>query len=45
MHKRTHYLINKKFQLKYTIAMVAMVMAVMLVTGIGLYVGMWSSII
>ncbi len=45
MHKRIHYLINKKFQLKYTIAMVAMVSAVMLATGVGIYVGMWSSII
>ncbi len=45
MHKRVHYLINKKFQLKYTLAMVAMVSAVMLATGVGIYVGMWSSII
>lgn len=45
MHKRTHYLINTKFQLKYTTAMVAMVLTVMLVTGIGIYLGMWSSII
>lgn len=45
MKRRTHYLINSKFQLKYTTAMVAMVVAVMLATGVGLYVGMWSSII
>ena len=45
MHKRTHYLINKGFQLKYTIAIVATILAVMLASGIGLYVGMWSSII
>lgn len=45
MHRRTHYLINRKFQLKYTFAMVAMVLAVMFATGVGLYVGMWSSII
>lgn len=45
MRRRSRYLINKKFQLKYTIAMVAMVLAVMLATGVGIYVGMWSSII
>jgi methyl-accepting chemotaxis protein len=45
MHDRVHYLINKKFQLKYTTAMVAMIVAVMLATGVGIYVGMWSSII
>lgn len=45
MQKRTHYLINRKFQLKYTIAMVAMVTAIMLATGVAIYVGMWSSII
>ena len=44
-HKRTHYLINKKFQLKYTLAIVGMLTVVMLATGIGLYIGMWSSII
>lgn len=43
--KRTHYLINKRFQLKYTMAMVAMLMAVMLTTGLGIYLGLWSSII
>lgn len=44
-HKRTHYLIDKGFQLKYTLAIVVTILAVMLVSGIGLYVGMWSSII
>ena len=44
-HKRTHYLIKKRFQLKYTFAIVATLLIVMLVSGIGLYVGMWSSII
>ena len=44
-HKRTHYLINKKFQLKYTLAIVGILAAVMLATGVGLYIGMWSSII
>ena len=45
MHRRTHYLINKSFQLKYTIAIVAVILAVMIIGGVGLYVGMWSSII
>ena len=45
MHRRTHYLVKKNFQLKYTIAIVIMMLVVMLVSGIGLYVGMWSSII
>lgn len=44
-HKRTHYLINRSFQLKYTLAIVGTILAVMLVSGIGIYVGMWSSII
>jgi methyl-accepting chemotaxis protein len=44
-YKRTHYLINKRFQLKYTLAMVAMVTAVMVITGLGIYLGLWSSII
>ena len=43
-HKRTHYLINKGFQIKYTIAIVATILAVMLISGLGLYLGMWSSI-
>ncbi|MDP3788928.1 MAG: methyl-accepting chemotaxis protein [Candidatus Omnitrophota bacterium] len=45
MHRRTHYLIKSKFQLKYTLAIVAMLLAVMIVSGAGLYIGMWSSII
>ena len=44
-HNRTHYLINRRFQLKYTIAIVITILAVMLVTGAGIYIGMWSSII
>jgi len=44
-HRRTHYLINKRFQLKYALAIVATILAVMLASGVGLYVGMWSSII
>jgi methyl-accepting chemotaxis protein len=45
MRKRSRYLVKSVFQIKYTAAMVAMVLAVMLTTGIGMYVGMWSSII
>jgi len=45
MQKRTHYLVNKRFQLKYTIAIAVTMLAVMLVSGVGIYVGMWSSII
>ena len=44
-HRRKNYLINKKFQLKYTFAIVATLLVVMLASGIGLYVGMWTSII
>jgi methyl-accepting chemotaxis protein len=44
-HKRTHYLINKEFQLKYTVAIVLVLTAVMLTTGVGIYLGLWSSII
>lgn len=44
-HKRTHYLIKKRFQLKYTLAISGIILAVMLTSGVGLYVGMWSSII
>ncbi|MFA5085859.1 MAG: HAMP domain-containing protein [Candidatus Omnitrophota bacterium] len=45
MHRRTHYLVKKNFQLKYTLAIVIMILSVMLVSGAGIYVGMWSSII
>jgi methyl-accepting chemotaxis protein len=44
-HRRTRYLVKKGFQLKYTIAIVITILAVMLVSGAGIYVGMWSSII
>jgi methyl-accepting chemotaxis protein len=44
-HRRTHYLIDKRFQLKYTLAIVATILAVMAVSGAGLYFGMWSSIV
>jgi len=45
MYKRRNYLINKRFQLKYAISIVAMLLVVMLITGFGLYMGMWGSII
>lgn len=45
IHRRTHYLVNKQFQLKYTLAIVATILVVMLASGAGLYMGMWSSII
>jgi len=44
-HRRTHYLIDRNFQLKYTAAIAVTMLAVMLVIGAGIYVGMWSSII
>ncbi len=44
-YKRKNYLINKKFQLKYTASIVGMLLVVMLVSGFGLYMGMWGSII
>ncbi|MFA6321806.1 MAG: HAMP domain-containing protein [Candidatus Omnitrophota bacterium] len=43
--KRKNYLINKKFQLKYTVLIVTTLLVVMLATGFGLYMGMWGSII
>lgn len=45
MHRRTHYLVKRNFQLKYTIAIAITILIVMLVSGVGIYVGMWSSII
>lgn len=45
MQRRTHYMIKRNFQLKYTIAIAVTILAVMLVTGAGIYIGMWSSII
>ena len=45
MHRRTHYLVDRHFQLKYTIAIAVTILAVMLVSGVGIYVGIWSSII
>ena len=40
--KRKNYLINKRFQLKYTSAIVLMLVAVMIISGLGLYLGMWG---
>jgi methyl-accepting chemotaxis protein len=45
MQRRTNYLVKRHFQLKYTIAIAITILAVMLVSGVGIYVGMWSSII
>jgi methyl-accepting chemotaxis protein len=45
MHRRTNYLVNKNFQLKNTAVITTTILAVMLVSGIWIYVGMWSSII
>ncbi|MDD5436452.1 MAG: methyl-accepting chemotaxis protein [Candidatus Omnitrophica bacterium] len=44
-YKRKNYFINKRFQLKYTLTTVAILLVVMFVTGFGLYMGMWGSII
>jgi len=45
MQRRTRYMVNRRFQFKYTIAISMTILAVMLVSGAGIYVGMWSSII
>ena len=45
MHRRTNYLVKRNFQLKYTIAIAVTILSVMLVSGVWIYVGMWSSII
>jgi Methyl-accepting chemotaxis protein len=45
MQRRTHYLVNRHFQLRYTIAISITLITVMLITGVGIYIGMWSSII
>lgn len=45
MPKRKNYLINRRFQLKYTFAITGMLAIVMIVSGVGLYFGMWGSII
>ena len=43
--KRRNYIINKKFQLKYTLSIVTMLAVVMIASGVGTYFGMWGSII
>ena len=45
MHRRTHYLVKKSFQLRYTIAIALTILVVTLISSVGIYVGMWSSII
>ncbi len=45
MAKRRNYFINKKFQLKYTLSIVAILAVVMIASGAGVYFGMWGSII
>ena len=45
MPKRRNYLINRRFQIKYTIMIVGVLMVVMVAAGIGFYMGMWGSII
>ncbi|MCM8761103.1 MAG: HAMP domain-containing protein [Candidatus Omnitrophica bacterium] len=42
---RKNYLIKKRFQLKYTLMIVGMLLVVMVASGVGLYLGMWGSII
>ncbi|MCK4464012.1 MAG: hypothetical protein KAU58_06845, partial [Candidatus Omnitrophica bacterium] len=44
-YTRTHYFIKKRFQIKYTLSIVLTLLVVMFATGIGLYLGMWTSII
>ena len=44
-YKRKNYLIKSRFQLKYTLSIVMLLVAVMVATGAGMYLGMWGSII
>ncbi|MFA4982503.1 MAG: HAMP domain-containing protein [Candidatus Omnitrophota bacterium] len=44
-YRRTNYFIKKKFQLKFTFSIVATLLIVMFVSGVGLYMGLWGSII
>lgn len=44
-YKRTHFLIKKSFQLRYTLTIAATMLVIMLVSVAGLYVGMWGAII
>lgn len=43
--KRKNYFIKKGFQLKYTLSVMAMLLVVMAASGLGIYFGMWGSII
>lgn len=45
VHKRRNYFTKKKLQLRYTLSIVLTLLAVMLVSGFGLYMGMWGSIV
>lgn len=45
MPKRRNYFINRKFQLKYTLSIVVILAVVMIASGVGIYFGMWGSII
>jgi len=42
---RRNYFVKKGFQIRYTLSIVLMLLLVMFTTGIGLYLGMWASII
>lgn len=45
MPQRRNYFIKKRFQLKYTLSIVAILAVVMIASAIGVYFGMWGSII
>lgn len=45
MPTRRNFFIKKRFQLKYTIAIVVLLLTVMVASGVGVYFGMWGSII
>lgn len=45
MHRRIHYLVKSAFQLKYTLTIVGLLLVVMLASGVGVYLGMWGSVI
>ncbi|MBN2453143.1 MAG: methyl-accepting chemotaxis protein [Candidatus Omnitrophica bacterium] len=45
MPARRNYFIKKRFQLKYTAIIVSVLLIVMVATGMGVYFGMWGSII
>ena len=44
-YKRYHFLVKKGFQLKYTLLVLVTLLFVMTVSGVGIYLGMWGSII